>query len=70
MTRRVTIAMIASADNDILQTRISSQQYARVQQLAAMEGRVHAWKIRLYTFLIRLSARLRGRVPTRLIDEA
>ena len=64
---RVTIAMIASADNDILQTRISSQQYARVQQLAAMEGRVHAWKIRLYTFL---SARLRGRVPTRLIDEA
>ena len=36
MTRRVTIAMMTSADNDILQTRIDSQQCARVQQLAAV----------------------------------
>ena len=36
MTRRVTIAMMASADNDILQTRIDSQQYVRVQQLEAV----------------------------------
>ena len=36
MTRRVTIAMMASADNDMLQTRIGIQQYARMQQLAAV----------------------------------